>query len=212
MNERQVRRMLREMASGEPVLVRSPMASTKKLAQLAFIAQQFGYEYADARQGGGPQGNGLLMLIVPDPGPEAQARAAKNWARYPNAHDGESLPPLVPEAVELLKARMKFDLTSQFTDGQRYLVGGMVFTMLGLSIGLKFRDNVTAIVVIAIVWAALMALLPLGNSYNQRYAAKCAARLRAAGFQPVTDESGRLRYVPRGGQLPGHGNPFTGKV
>ena len=69
-----MRKMLQQMASGGPVEVTSTMASMKKLARLASTAQQFGYDYADVRQGGGPQGNGLVMLIVPDPDPGARAR------------------------------------------------------------------------------------------------------------------------------------------
>lgn len=59
------------------------MATMRKLTRLAFIAQQFGYEYADVWQGSGPRGNGCVILIVPDPSPQARARAAQNWARYP---------------------------------------------------------------------------------------------------------------------------------
>ena len=99
--------MFRLMAQGQAVQLTSPMASVKKLARLAFIAQQFGYEYADVRQGAG-RNNALTMLIVPDPGPQAQARAAQNWAQYPKAGDGVSLPPVVPDALELLKARINF--------------------------------------------------------------------------------------------------------
>ncbi|MFC7260452.1 hypothetical protein [Streptomyces lutosisoli] len=51
--ERQERKLFQLMASGEPVRLTSPMASVKKLGRLAFIAQQFGYEYADVRQAGG---------------------------------------------------------------------------------------------------------------------------------------------------------------
>jgi len=36
------------------------------------------------------------MLILPDPGPQAQARAAQNRAQFPQAGDGVSLPPVVP--------------------------------------------------------------------------------------------------------------------
>ncbi|CAL9435047.1 hypothetical protein SUDANB58_02132 [Streptomyces sp. enrichment culture] len=60
MSRRQTRRMLRLMASGEPVQLASPMASVRKLARLAFVAQQFGYEYADVRQSSG-------NLAAPDP-------------------------------------------------------------------------------------------------------------------------------------------------
>ncbi|MBB6421278.1 hypothetical protein HDC93_006909 [Streptomyces sp. AK010] len=68
MSKRQTRKMLRLMASGEPVELTSPMASVKKLARLAFVAQQFGYEYADVRQSSGRNG-ALTMLILPDPSP-----------------------------------------------------------------------------------------------------------------------------------------------
>jgi hypothetical protein len=80
--------MLREMASGRPVEVTSAMATVKKLPRPAFIAQQFGCQYADVRQGGGPQGNGIVVLIVPDPGPRARERATRDWARYPRAGEG----------------------------------------------------------------------------------------------------------------------------
>lgn len=56
MSNRQVQKMFQLMASGEAVEVTSPMASVKKLARLAFVAQQFGYEYADVRQGVGTTG------------------------------------------------------------------------------------------------------------------------------------------------------------
>ncbi|MET8518077.1 hypothetical protein [Streptomyces sp. NPDC005077] len=55
-----------------------------------------------------------------------------------------------------------------------------------------------------------MSLIPVLNVAGRRYKAKYAGRLAAAGFTPVTDQSGRLRYLPPGGQLPGHGNPFAG--
>ncbi|MFG3102980.1 hypothetical protein ACGFZL_21025 [Streptomyces sp. NPDC048182] len=51
MGKRQIQGMLRLMAGGGPVEVRSRTASVKKLARLAFTAQQFGYEYADVRTG-----------------------------------------------------------------------------------------------------------------------------------------------------------------
>ncbi|MED7827036.1 hypothetical protein VXC91_35200 [Streptomyces chiangmaiensis] len=182
----------------------------KKLARLAFIAQQFGYEYADVRQGGGSQGNGFVLLIVPDPSPQARARAAQNWAQYPNASDGVTLPPLVLDEVELLRARIAFDLTAGFTDKQRMVIGGVGFSALAVSLGFTLGADTTAVVIAGIVWAALMALLPIGLVVDRRYRAKYVARLQAAGFTPVTDQGGRLRYVPPGRQLPGYGNPFAG--
>ncbi|MET9966022.1 hypothetical protein ABZZ80_08950 [Streptomyces sp. NPDC006356] len=202
--------MLRRMVSGEPVQVTSAMASMKKLARLAFIAQQFGYEYADVRQGGGPQGNGFVMLIVPDPSPRARARAAQNRSRYPRAAEGGALPPLRPGALDLLKARISFDLATRYTEKQLIVITSVGVTALAVGLGFKLGADTTAAVVVGVVWVALMALVPLGLVVNRRYRAKYAALLQAAGFTQVTDQSGRLRYVPPGGQLAGHGNPFAG--
>ncbi|MER5402950.1 hypothetical protein [Streptomyces sp. NPDC002599] len=210
MSSRHVQKMLRQMASGQPVQVTSAMASMKKLARLAFIAQQFGYEYADVRQGGGPQGNGLVMLIVPDLSPQARARAEQNRAQYPNASGGGALPALVPDEVELLKARIAFDLAARYTEKQLTVIMGVGFSTLAVCLGLQLGADTTAVVVAGIAWAVLMAFVPVGLVVNRRYRAKYVARLQAAGFTPVTEQSGRLRYVPRGGQLPGHGNPFAG--
>ncbi|MFF6812044.1 hypothetical protein ACFZAG_19425 [Streptomyces sp. NPDC012403] len=206
MSKRQTRKMLRLMASGEPVELTSAMASVKKLARLAFVAQQFGYEYADVRQGGGNNSQ-LKMLIVPDHSPQARARAAQNWAQCPNAGDGVSVPPLVPDAFELLKARINFDLTGKSAEKR------MGYGALGVSIGcvvLAYRFGGTSddFVIAAVIWLALMAVFGIGFVVTRKRNAKFAARLRAAGFAPVADETGRVRYLPPSGQMPGHGNPF----
>ncbi|CAM5409705.1 MULTISPECIES: hypothetical protein [Streptomyces] len=205
MSKRQVQKMLRLIASGQPVELTSPMASVKKLAHLAFVAQQFGYEYLDVRQGG--RNNALVMLIAPDPSPQARARAAQNWAQYPDAGDGVSLPPLVPDAHELLKARINFDLTGRHVEKRMYWVaagitGGFFFSALKADI-----EGDSAFFVV-LGWLALMALLAVGVVVTRKRNAKFAARLEAAGFTPVRDETGRLRYLPASGHLPGHGNPF----
>lgn len=205
MSKRQIRKMLRLMASGEPVQVTSAMASVKKLAKLAFIAQQFGYEYADVRTGGGHD-NSLTMLIVPDPSPHARARAAQNWAQYPNAGDGVSLPPFVPDALELLKARINFDLTGKGTEKR------MLFGAVGVTVGsavVAVQGGSGGLIWGGIMWVFFMSIFAFGFFFNRRRNAKFAARLQAAGFIPVTDEGGRVRYLPPGAQPPGHGNPFA---
>ncbi|WP_345584877.1 hypothetical protein [Streptomyces prasinosporus] len=207
MSKRQTRKMLRLMASGEPVELTSAMASVKKLARLAFVAQQFGYEYADVRQGGN---NGQLkMLIVPDPSPQARARAAQNWARYPNAGDGVSVPPLVPDAFELLKARINFDLTGKSAE-KRMGYGALGVTVGCAVLALRAGGASSDFVVAGVIWLVLMAVFGIGLVVTRGRNAKFAARLRAAGFTPVADETGRVRHLPPGGQLPGHGNPFGG--
>jgi len=204
-SKRQIRKMLRLMATGEPVQVTSAMASVKKLAKLAFIAQQFGYEYADVRTGGGHD-NSLTMLIVPDPSPHARARAAQNWAQYPNAGDGVSLPPFVPDALELLKARINFDLTGKGIE-KRMLVGAVGVTAASTAVAVQGGSG--ALLWGAMIWVFFMGVFAFGFFFNRRRNAKFAARLQTAGFIPVTDEGGRVRYLPPGAQPPGHGNPFA---
>ncbi|MFD5711403.1 hypothetical protein ACFWHW_13565 [Streptomyces pharetrae] len=206
MSKRQIQGMLRLMASGEPVQVTSAMASVKKLARLAFVAQQFGYEYADVRQQGGANNSGLVMLIVPDPSPQARTRAAQNWAQYPNAGDGVSLPPFVPDALELLKARINYDLTGNGIE-KRLLIAALAAT--AGSVAVAVQDGSGALLWAGILWVLLMGIIGFGFFFNRRRNAKFAARLQAAGFTPVTDENGRVRYLPPGGHLPGHGNPFA---
>ncbi|MER5176848.1 hypothetical protein ABT009_00450 [Streptomyces sp. NPDC002896] len=204
MSDRQVRKMFQLMATGEAVELTSAMASVKKLARLAFIAEQFGYQYADVRQGGG-RNSSLKMVVVPDPSPAAQQRAAQNWAQYPQAGSGGPLPPLVPDALELLKARLNFDLTGKSAE-KRMALGAVGFTV-GALIGLGRADD--GIPFIIGTWVVLMAVLGVGIAVTRKRNAKFAARLRSAGFTPVTDETGRVRYLPPGGGLPGHSNPFA---
>ncbi|WP_200303387.1 hypothetical protein [Streptomyces adelaidensis] len=181
--------------------------SWKRLARLAFIAEQFGYEYADLQLTGD---NKFALFIVPDLSPQGRQRAAQNRARYPDAGEGIALPPVVPDAIDLLKARMVVDTGSQYTDKLR--MGLLVFflTASAAAICFRLRADTAAVAIVGIVWAALMALLPVLLVYSRRYRAKYATQLQAAGFTPAIDPSGRLRYVPPGGQLPGHGNPFAG--
>ncbi|WP_419666438.1 hypothetical protein [Streptomyces sp. 2-1] len=215
MSNRQLQKMFQLMASGEAVEVASPMASVKKLARLAFVAQQFGYEYADVRQGGGHNG-GLKMLIVPDPGPHARQRAAQNWAQFPQAASGGPLPPFVPDALELLKARINFDLTGKSAE-KRMLYGALGGTVGCVVLALRTGGDGVAFAGSAVVWVLLVGVLGIGFAVTRKRNAKFAARLRAAGFTPVTDQAGRVRYLPLGAQAPGyaspqpgHANPFAG--
>ncbi|WP_079661916.1 hypothetical protein [Streptomyces sp. 3214.6] len=208
MSKQQVQNMLRLMAGGGPVELTSPMASVKKLARLAFVAQQFGYEYADVRQGGS-RGSALKMLIVPDPAPQARARAAQNWAQYPNVSDGVSLPPVVPDAFELLKARINFDLTGKNAE-KRMGYGALGVTAGCAILGVRLGGTNTDFIAAAVTWVVLMGVFGIGFVVTRHRNAKFAARLQAAGFARVTDETGRVRYLPPGA-MAGYGqSPYGG--
>lgn len=116
--------------------------------------------------------NRLVLRIMPALSPQARARGAQNRARYPHASDGVSLPPIVPEAIELLKARMVLDLNRQYTDKQRLAIAAFVVTALAAGIGFRSGvDSTTAVVIVVIVWAAFMALLPVGLVVCRHYGA-----------------------------------------
>ncbi|MET8948993.1 hypothetical protein ABZX30_37145 [Streptomyces sp. NPDC004542] len=192
--------MLQLMAGGGPVEVSHAMGSVKKLARLAFVAQQFGYEYADARYTGS-RNNVLKLVIVPDHSPQARARAAQNWAQYPNAMDGVSLPPVVPDALELLKAQIQFDLTGK--SAEKRLAYGVVGITVGLVLyAVRKGGGAFHFAVAGGAWVIFMAIMGLGFLVTRRRNAKFARRLQAAGFLPVREEGGRVRYLSPGAQYP----------
>ncbi|MFD5520860.1 hypothetical protein [Streptomyces sp. NPDC127066] len=208
MSERRARKMLRQMASGKPVRVSCSMVPLKEIARIAFVAEQFGYAYSDISQSGGPKGKGYVLSIAPDPGPQARARAERNRARYPDAVDGGALPPVTPEAVELLNIRMRHDLAGSISEKQRIALVSIGFTALALSVCFNLGADTSAVAVTGSAWAVLMTLSLTGIKVGRRYTAGYAAQLQAAGYVQVTEKGGRVRYVPQSVQPPG-GAPLS---
>ncbi len=215
---RQVDKMLREMSGAHTVQVVDRWGSTRKLARLVLVAEQFGFMYGDTHQTGGRAPKTVLTLHR-DPSPEAQHRAADNAARYPQALNGGDLPGMqpgfkltpVPEAhphLELLKARVTYDLTGKNAE-KRVLMGA-----IGLTAGFAFllirnvasdRTPVAPIV----GWGFLMLIIACGFLWTRRRNKRSADVLRQAGLVPVQDGQGRTRYLPPGAQLPGSHDPFA---
>lgn len=214
----QVDRMLREMAGAQSVQVVSRTGSVTKLARLVLVAEQFGFMYGDTRQTGG-RAPKVVLTIHRDPDQQAQRRAADNFARHPQAGDGGDLPGMqpggklkpLPEALahlELLKARINFDLTGKNAE-KRMLMGGIGVTA-GFAIAL-FRSAFegTAAVFSVVAYVLLLLLLGGGFLWNRKRNARFENVLSQSGLTPVQDENGRTRYLPPGSQLPGHHNPFA---
>ncbi|WP_159027576.1 MULTISPECIES: hypothetical protein [unclassified Streptomyces] len=208
MRKRRVRRMVAELASGEPVNVRRHMTTLTGLAELAALAEPFGYEYAGLTRETGLQGNTTFTLhLVPDPRRPARERAAQSWAAYPQAAERGPLPPVPAQRLDMLKARVRFDLTAQMTDRQRTRLAFCMLAFWSLLTMLRLHGSHTALVVIVVVWVVLVPLIPYGIRRNHRVRARYAAILDAAGYVRTTDAQGLPRYLLPGGRHPGRFDP-----
>ncbi|MFE2044865.1 hypothetical protein ACFXAZ_28915 [Streptomyces sp. NPDC059477] len=203
MRKRLVRKMFREMAGGRTVFLRMRMVTYATMARLAFYAEQFGYRYADASYD-----QEFLLILVPDSSAEGQARAAANWARYPQAASGGELPALVDKDIRLFRMRIDWDMYKQYSPWQRSLYILLGLTPLCAIYIYAFRDNVAVVAGVGGFWVLTVGLGVFGLVWTPRLWARREERMRAAGLMGVTDAQGRLRYVPDDG-LPGEGNPFA---
>lgn len=218
MSAHKARKMLRDMTTQDEVVVFSRTATVKKLAYLTLVAEQFGFMYGDARQSGG-RNNVTRLFLYRDPDPAARQRAAETAARFWQAGSGGDLPGMrpggklkpLPDAephIELLKARINFDLTGKAAD--RRILGGAVGLTAGLALTLVKDVLIGRALVYALIsYGVLMLVLGAGFLLTRARNKKHAVRLHEAGLVAVRDESGRIRYLPPGGRLPEQVNPFA---
>ncbi|MGW1927778.1 hypothetical protein [Streptomyces sp. NPDC001919] len=202
MSRKLERKMLRLLAGGGPVALGAGSASFKKLARLTLLAEQFGYAYADLRQGG----TSFTLYLVPDLRPRARELAAENWSRYPRAAEGGPVPATDLETYALLRARMLSDLERRYGKEVLWLIS-VPLVLVALDFGSDFGDGWDSVLTIAAAaWAGAVVLMLPFHMWGRRTARKSAALLEAAGFTRVPDENGRLRHVPPGdGARPGSG-------
>ncbi|MCY0942178.1 hypothetical protein [Streptomyces antarcticus] len=213
LTERQISGILRQIARQDVIEI-GPEMSTGRLAALAYMAEQYGFEYGESHRTGGQNNSVVLVQMYRDPRPEARAREAATIAAYPQAGNGGAVPgmrqgslkplPEAHEAVARLKDRIGFDVMAKAADKrQKTIAWGWcgVLVLVLLIIGMP----VAALAGGAALAAFLTGAFKLGEFRRQRI----ARRLTDAGFVSVQDEYGRQRFLRPGQQLPGHANPFA---
>lgn len=93
--------------------------------------------------------------------------------------DGGALPPFVPDAYQLLKARITFGLTTEYSDKHRLIIASLGVTGMVVSVVAWLGADTTSFVVAGVVWVVLMSLIPVLNVAGRRY--KSQVRRPAGG-------------------------------
>lgn len=206
---RYMEQMLAAIAVGGPVRVDlSEGVTNQELARLAAAAAEFGYAYVDVRKG--PERSKTLhLLLVPDPSPEAERRAAETRARHPYAALG-ALPPLDPDALAVVGDRIAVD-RGRNLPGLRRNTRNFLLVAFGAAcvavMAWHIDDPGLAVAALAPFVSACVCLALIARAGGNPK--RAATRLEAAGFTRFTAEDGRVRYVPPGVQLPGQANPYA---
>ncbi|WP_128433205.1 hypothetical protein [Streptomyces cyaneus] len=197
--DRRVTALMRQIASEDVVEIVHPYTRLRTLGALAYIAECYGFRYADVRRVG--ENKTLHVYLVRDDAPRAQQRAAANAAAFPQAGAGGPVPGMhpgsltpLPEAqpdVDLITALIKHDSLGAVGDRKRLLAiawaSAALFPVLAL---------LTAKPAVLLPLAVLMPALLLGAlRLNTTRRAKLAQQLTTAGCTPLRDEEGRERYV-----------------
>ncbi|MEV0598882.1 hypothetical protein AB0I82_06195 [Streptomyces sp. NPDC050315] len=203
MSTGQVRTMVSLMAQGAPVEVTSRWGTASKLARLAHLGEQFGYQYADA----GYVNRGTQLLMVPDPQPQARQRAQQAWAQFPQAASGGPVPPLPALAPELLKAQVDFDLSGRHNEKRRLLAIIPITVIVLIQL---MRDGGDSAVFWVPFWALAVCLAVGMVFYTRKRHATYEAQLQQAGYVQVLDPTGRVHYFPAGSSLAAQSAPVGG--
>lgn len=190
--------MMSQMAQGAPVEVTSMWATAGKLARLAHLGEQFGYQYADTRY----VNRGTQLFMVPEP--QAQQQAQQAWAQFPQAAGGGQLPPVPAQAPELLKTQINFDLSGRHNEKRRLLAIIPITVIVLLRL---MRDGSDAAVFWVPFWVLAVGLAVGMVFYTRKRHGVYEAQLQQAGYLQVPDPSGRVHYVPAGSSLAAHAIP-----
>lgn len=190
--------LMRQIASQDAVELFHPNARLQTLSALVYIAECYGFRYADVRRVG--KHKHLHVYLVRDTDPRAQARAAANAAAFPQAGGGGPVPGMrqgsltpLPEAqadVDLITALLRYDTLG--TANRRQLIT----RAWGSAALFGLMAPITGKYAVLLPLAVLVPAFVLGGlRVNTTRRATLARQLTAAGCAPVRDEHGRERYV-----------------
>ncbi|WP_328873319.1 hypothetical protein OHT76_26385 [Streptomyces sp. NBC_00287] len=197
--DRHVTALMRQLASQDVVELVHPFAEWQTFGALAYIAECYGFRYADVRLVG--KEKTAHIRLVRDTGPRAQQRAAANAAAFPNAGAGGPVPGMyqgsltpVPEAqpdVDLITTLIRYDALGAAANRKQLLTMAWAFPLLFVLLAALTGKFVVLLPLAALTPAFLLITLRV----NEARRAKLARRLSAAGCTPVRDEQGRERYI-----------------
>ncbi|MEU6660599.1 hypothetical protein [Streptomyces sp. NPDC046821] len=200
MADRQLVQLFEHMRAGMPFEFTTKMSMMKRLATLVSTAELFGYQYVGAVQ----ETFSIKLRFIPDPSPEAQARAAQYWPYAPQ------VPGVPPQVLEVNKKRVLFDLSGKAALMKRLPVIVVVLLLWSLR-SFTFADGSLAL---AIGYVCFMVVLAgIGVVINLLRHKKAGEYLQAAGFVRYEPAPGQVVLLPPGtqpqqqygGQAPGYG-------
>ena len=197
--DRRITALMRQIASQDVVELVHPFSEWQTFGALAYIAECYGFRYADVRLIG--KDKTVHVYLVRDADPGAQQRAAANAAAFPQAGAGGPVPGMhlgsltpVPETqpdVDLITALIRYDAAGAAANRKQLLTLAWATAALFLLMAL-----LTGKYAVLLPLAVLMPAFLLGSlRINAAKRAKLAQQLTAAGCTPVRDEEGRERYV-----------------
>ncbi|WP_261719240.1 hypothetical protein [Streptomyces sp. FZ201] len=194
--EQRITAVMRQVSSQEIVALSHPFARIRTVAALAYIAEAYGFRYADTRV----VGNEMCVYLVRDRADRVRQRATANAAAFPQAGAGGPVPGMrrgtltpLPDAepeVAVLKALIRYDaygglnrkLTQAFA-----VVSAAVLLLLCLATG----EYLVLMPPTVLIPGFVLVSLRVGSVRRARLATK----LTAAGCTPVRDQQGRDRFV-----------------
>ncbi|MDN0195206.1 hypothetical protein [Streptomyces sp. S.PNR 29] len=197
--DRHITALMRQLATQDVVELIHPFAEWQTFGALAYIAECYGFRYADVRLVG--KHRIAHIYLVRDDSPQAQQRAAANRSAFPDPGPGRPVPGMylgsltpVPEAqpdVDLITTLIRYDAAGAAANRKQLLTMAWAFPLLFLLLAVVTGKY--AVILPVAVLTPVFVLVSLRINATRR--ARLAERLTAAGCTPVRDESGRERFA-----------------